>query len=146
MVSRIQPLIFLDFPEKEEELEILKYNVDFAPADLLELTVNFLQQAHHHNLNYSTRDGINIMRFALKLKHAQGTEIEAAFHQAVTQILGEGAENFEARASGLFFPKDVKDLGEFMTTEGDLEEDDDEDEDEDDDDDASPEAGGGRGP
>jgi len=146
MVSRIQPLIYLDFPEREEELEILKYNVDFAPTDLLQLTVNFLQQTHRHNLNYSTRDGINIMRFALKLTNAQGTELAAAFHQSVTQILGEGAENFEARASGLFFPKDVKDLGEFMTTEEDL---DDEDSDEDDDDDDTPgedatDAGGGR--
>ena len=143
MVSRIQPLVFVDFPDKEEELEILKYNVDFAPADLLELTVNFLQQAHRHNLNYSTRDGINIMRYALKLKHARGTPVEEAFHTAVTQILGEGAENFEERASGLFFPKDVKNLGEFMTTEEDLDDGDDEDDDDDAEGDA-PESGAGR--
>jgi len=130
MVSRIQPLVFVDFPEKDEELEILKYNVDFAPADLLELTVNFLQQAHRHNLNYSTRDGINIMRYALKLKHARHVPIEEAFHRSVTSILGEGAENFEERASGLFFPKDVKSLGDFMTSEDDLDDDDDDDDNE----------------
>jgi Cdc6-like AAA superfamily ATPase len=150
MVSRIQPLVFVDFPEKEEELEILKYNVDFAPDNLLELTVNFLQQAHRHNLNYSTRDGINIMRYALKLNNARNEPIEDAFHKAITQILGEGAENFEERASGLFFPKDMKKLGDFMTTEEDLEEgeeDEDEDEDDEDDDDSdgdTPEEGTGR--
>jgi Cdc6-like AAA superfamily ATPase len=138
MVSRIQPLVFVDFPERAEELEILKYNVDFAPADLLEITVNFLQEAHGHNLDYSTRDGINIMRYALKLEHARGTKREDAFHQAVKQILGEGAENFEQRAAGLFFPKDVKDLSQFMTTEEDVgEAADDEADDED-----APEAGG----
>jgi MoxR-like ATPase len=138
MVSRIQPVVFVDFPERDEELEILKYNVDFAPADLLDLTVNFLQQAHRHNLNYSTRDGINIMRYALKLKHAHETPIEEAFHRAVTQILGEGAENFEERASGLFFPKDVKNLGDFMTAEEDLDDEDD------DDDEGPPDASAGR--
>ena len=147
MVSRIQPLIFVDFPEREEELQILQYNVDFAPADLLELTVNFLQEAHRHNLGYSTRDGINIMRYSLKLHAARGTAIDAAFHQAVKQVLGDGAENFEERAAGLFFPKDLKDLSEFMTSEEDLdddeddEEDDDDAEDKDDTDDAEPPRG-----
>jgi len=133
MVSRIQPLVFVDFPERDEELQILQYNVDFAPADLLALTVNFLQEAHRHSLHYSTRDGINIMRYALKLNRARGTALDAAFHQAVQQVLGEGAENFEERAAGLFFPKDVKDLSEFMTSEEDLDDEDEDDSDEDDD-------------
>jgi len=147
MVSRIQPLVFVDFPERDEELQILQYNVDFAPADLLALTVNFLQEAHRHSLHYSTRDGINIMRYALKLNHARGTALDAAFHQAVQQVLGEGAENFEERAAGLFFPKDVKELSEFMTSEEDLDDEDDDDTDEDDDDDepeTEDDAGGGK--
>jgi hypothetical protein len=139
MVSRIQPLVFVDFPDRDEELQILQYNVDFAPADLLKLTVDFLQEAHGHNLNYSTRDGINVMRFALKLHHAQKTPIDDAFHQAVRQILGDGAENFEERAAGLFFPKDVKDLSEFVTQESDVEPEGEDDEDE------EPESGGGGG-
>ncbi|MBM4013753.1 MAG: AAA family ATPase [Planctomycetes bacterium] len=125
MVSRIQPLIFVDFPERDEELQVLQYNVDFAPAQLLELTVSFLQDAHRHNLDYSTRDGINIMRYALKLHGARKSPLEDAFHQAVKQILGDDAENFEQRAAGLFFPKDVKDVSEFMTSEEDLDEEDD---------------------
>ena len=127
MVSRIQPLIQVDFPDRDEELAILHYNVDFAPEELLALTVGFLQEAHGHNLDYSTRDGINIMRYALKLNHARDTKLEDAFHQAIKQILGDGAENFEERAAGLFFPKDVKDLSQFMTTDDDLDDEDDDD-------------------
>ena len=138
MVSRIQPLIFVDFPDRDEERQVLQYNVDFAPADLLELTANFLQEAHRHNLDYSTRDGINIMRYALKLHSARGTAIDAAFHQAVKQVLGDDAENFEERAAGLFFPKDIKDLSEFMTSDEDLD-------DEDDEDDTADEEGPGEG-
>lgn len=155
MVSRIQPLIFVDFPDRDEELQILQYNVDFAPADLLQLTVDFLQEAHRHNLNYSTRDGINVMRYALKLANARGTAIDAAFHQAVKQVLGEGAENFEERAAGLFFPKDLKELADFMTSDEDLDDDEDDEEEDDegdekgdgsggDKDDEAPPSGGGR--
>jgi hypothetical protein len=130
MVSRIQPLVAVDFPERDEELQILSYNVDFAPSDLLDLTVSFLQEAHRHNLDYSTRDGINVMRYALKLSHARrASGTEDAFERAVKQILGEGALKFEERAAGLLFPKDVKDLSEFMTREEDLEEGEDDDED-----------------
>lgn len=142
MVSRIQPLVAVDFPERDEELAILKYNVDFAPSSLLALTVDFLQSAHGHNLDYSTRDGINIMRYALKLSRHSGEDLEEAFHRAITQILGEGAENFEQRASGLFFPKDVKDLAQFMTREEDLEDEEEPDPDAEDDDGPSDDAEG----
>jgi MoxR-like ATPase len=101
MVSRIQPLVFVDFPEKEEELEILKYNVDFAPDNLLELTVNFLQQAHRHNLNYSTRDGINIMRYAMK-RLAQDPQHpmskDAAWQEALQKCLGDEALDLHSLA------------------------------------------------
>lgn len=123
MISRIQPLIQVDFPEREDELEILRYNVDFAPENLLELTVNFLQGAHRFNLNYSTRDGINIMRFALKLNHAQELSIDEAFQTSMAQILGEGADRFEERAAGLFFQSNTKDLSEFLTRDENLDED-----------------------
>jgi Mg-chelatase subunit ChlI len=120
MLSRIQPQIAVEFPEREEELEVLRYNVDFAPEDLLDLTVNFLQEAHRYNLNYSTRDGINIMRYSLKLRHAEGLSVEQAFPRAVEQVLGEGADRFEERAAGLLFPSNLKDLSQFMTRDEDL--------------------------
>jgi len=114
MLSRIQPLISVEFPERDEELLILRYNVDFAPDDLLSLTVDFLQEAHRYNLNYSTRDGINIMRYALKLHSAQNTPIDPAFHQSVDQILGQGADRFEERATGMLMQGNLQDLSDFF--------------------------------
>jgi len=64
--SRLQPQIFIDFPEREEELLILKANLPFADDDILEYVVDFLQSAHDANERYSVRDGINVARYALK--------------------------------------------------------------------------------
>jgi MoxR-like ATPase len=64
--SRLQPQIFIDFPEKDEELLILKTNLPFAEDEILEYVVDFLQSAHETEERYSVRDGINIARYALK--------------------------------------------------------------------------------
>ena len=64
--SRLQPRIFIDFPEAEEELLILKTNLPFADEDILNYVVDFLQSAHEADERYSVRDGINIARYALK--------------------------------------------------------------------------------
>ena len=64
--SRLQPQIFIDFPEREEERLILKTNLPFADEEILEYVVNFLQAAHETEERYSVRDGINIARYALK--------------------------------------------------------------------------------
>jgi MoxR-like ATPase len=64
--SRLQPQIFIDFPEREEELLILKANLPFAEEEILEYVVDFLQAAHDTDERYSVRDGINIARYALK--------------------------------------------------------------------------------
>ncbi len=64
--SRLQPRIFIDFPEREDEMLILKKNLPFADEDILEYVVDFLQAAHAANEPYSVRDGINIARYALK--------------------------------------------------------------------------------
>ena len=68
--SRIQPQIFLDFPERDEELKILAQNLPFANEDILNYVVNFLQLAHLADERYTVRDGINIARYALKLLNA----------------------------------------------------------------------------
>ena len=44
--SRLQPQILLDFPEREEELAILKENLPFADSQIVEYVTDFLQQAH----------------------------------------------------------------------------------------------------
>ena len=47
-------------------MAILKYHLPFAEDALLALTVEFLQQAHRLKLDFSPRDGINLLRFAIK--------------------------------------------------------------------------------
>jgi MoxR-like ATPase len=105
--SRIQPQIFLDFPEREEELKILSQNLPFADEDILNYVVNFLQLAHLADERYTVRDGINITRYALKLlktpeklkrlqvvSSSQGNEknkMIKKLRQAVSFILGEDA-------------------------------------------------------
>lgn len=65
--SRLQPQILIDFPEPDEERLILRYNLPFAPDEVLEYVVAFLRAAHHAGEPYTVRDGINVARFALKL-------------------------------------------------------------------------------
>lgn len=64
--SRLQPGIFLDFPDRPDELLILRKNLPFADDVILEYVVDFLQAAHAVNERYTVRDGINIARYALK--------------------------------------------------------------------------------
>ncbi len=64
--SRLQPQIYVDFPERDEELRILRSNLPFADDEILAYVVNFLQAAHDADEKYSVRDGINIARYALK--------------------------------------------------------------------------------
>ncbi|MEE8143183.1 MAG: hypothetical protein V3T77_08785, partial [Planctomycetota bacterium] len=93
---------------------ILRYNVNFAPEDLLRNCAEFLQESHRYRLDYSTRDGINIMRFALKLHEVRGTPLKEAFDRAVSQVLGEGAANFEERARGSLIDDNAIDFASFF--------------------------------
>jgi MoxR-like ATPase len=101
--SRLQPQIFIDFPEPEEEHLILKRNLPFAPEDILLYVVHFLQRAHAANERYTVRDGINIARYALKLLESQnGFLKEVASRErrlqslrlSVDMILGEKALDY----------------------------------------------------
>jgi MoxR-like ATPase len=89
--SRLQPQIYIDFPEAEEELQILKENLPFAGKKILEYVVGFLQRAHRADELYSVRDGINIARYALKMMHTTGQEPRDLLPLAVEGILGEEA-------------------------------------------------------
>src|SRR5690349_12693759 len=81
--SRLQPQIYIDFPEAEEELLILKENLPFAGSRILRYVVDFLQRAHAADELYSVRDGINIARYALKMMQASGQEHKALLPLAV---------------------------------------------------------------
>ena len=76
--SRLQPRIFIDFPERDEELLIMKANLPFADEEVLEYVVDFLQASHEANERYSVRDGINIARYALKRLYESGERMTSA--------------------------------------------------------------------
>ena len=87
--SRIQPGIFIDFPSESEELSILKENVPFAPDELLQYVVTFLQAAHKAGQSHTIRDGINISRYAFKLMEATKKNAADAFDQSCKMVLKE---------------------------------------------------------
>lgn len=92
--SRLQPQIYLDFPEAEEERRILRENLPFVDEVILEYVVSFLQRAHLHQENYTIRDGINIARYAAKriksLSNHQ-TGVDNLLREAVLMTLGDEA-------------------------------------------------------
>ena len=47
-------------------MAILQYHLPFAEPEMLAMTVEFLQQAHELKLDFSPRDGINLLRYAMK--------------------------------------------------------------------------------
>ena len=98
--SRLQPQIFIDFPEAEEERLILQQNLPFADQDLITYVVAFLQLAHQASERYTVRDGINVARYALKLSRSdqdRGKDpqsIEPYVMRAVHMILGPSAVEY----------------------------------------------------
>jgi MoxR-like ATPase len=98
ILSRLQPTLTLGFPDHDDEMAILKYHLPFAAADLLALTVEFLQQAHALKLDFSPRDGINLLRFAIK-RMAQDADHplsrDEAWRESLLCVLGEEAADLE---------------------------------------------------
>lgn len=101
ILSRLQPTLSLGHPNRTDEMAILQYHLPFADVDLLNLTVEFLQQSHELKLDFSTRDGINVLRFALKQlaedpSHPLGKD--AIWRQSLVQCLGDEAEDLQSLA------------------------------------------------
>src|SRR5512138_14935 len=94
--SRLQPQLFIDFPEADEELLILKENLPFAGERLLRYVVEFLQRSHGADELYSVRDGINIARYALKMMQATERDAKELLPLAVERILGDEALRYLA--------------------------------------------------
>ncbi|HUU79808.1 MAG TPA: MoxR family ATPase [Acidobacteriota bacterium] len=101
--SRLQPQIYIDFPERDEELLILKSNLPFADQEILNYVVEFLQVAHEADERYSARDGINIARYALKRLAESGEKLAGAarkkrvvlyLKEAASMILDTTASNY----------------------------------------------------
>lgn len=101
ILSRLQPTLSLGHPNRDDEMAILRYHLPFADDQMLNLTVDFLHQAHTLNLDFSTRDGINLLRFAIK-RLAQNPEHpvahDDAWREALEKCLGEDAADLESLA------------------------------------------------
>ncbi|HBY61135.1 MAG TPA: ATPase [Solibacterales bacterium] len=97
--SRLQPQITIDFPEREEEYEILRENLPFSEEQILLYVTEFLQQAHAAEERYTVRDGITIGRYATKLRKAQdaGLVLREALHLAIEETLGAEALRYVPR-------------------------------------------------
>ena len=98
--SRLQPQIFIDFPERDEEMLILKANLPFADEEILNYVADFLEISHDANERYSVRDGINIARYALKrlcnkgIDPSSSDEIMDFMIEAATMILDPVAAKY----------------------------------------------------
>lgn len=101
ILSRLQPTLALSHPSRRDEMAILKYHLPFADEEMLNLTVEFLQEAHKLKLDFSTRDGINVLRYALKRiaqdpKHPLSKD--RAWQESLKNCLGEDALDLQALA------------------------------------------------
>ncbi len=98
--SRLQPQILLDFPDEEEEKQILAKHLPFADDMILEYVTGFLQRAHAADERYTVRDGINIVRYALKRLRQEGLggDLEEALCESISGVLGDEALGYLAES------------------------------------------------
>lgn len=109
--SRLQPQIYIDFPERDEELEILRSNLPFSDEEVLDYVVEFLQTAHEADERYSVRDGINIARYALKrLVDSRERLTEEARRRKTLSYLKEAASMILDHTASEYFRDIVDDL------------------------------------
>ena len=96
--SRLNPRISVEFPNKIDELKILKYNLPFASDQILEYCVEFLQNSHDHGEPTTIRDGINILRYYMKSRIMNNKKKESLnkkeFKQTISHILDDLAIKF----------------------------------------------------
>lgn len=101
ILSRLQPTLQLGFPNRDDEMAILEYHLPFCQAEMLGMTVDFLQHSHELKLDFSPRDGINLLRFAMK-RLAQDPEHpvsqDVAWREALEKCLGAEALDLETLA------------------------------------------------
>lgn len=102
ILSRLQPTLTLGFPDRQDELEILRYHLPFAEPALLEMTVDFLQKAHGLKLDYSPRDGIHLLQYMIKRlaqdpKHPLSRD--RAWKEALQVVLGDEAQDLDRLAA-----------------------------------------------
>jgi MoxR-like ATPase len=120
ILSRLQPTLKLGSPNKQDELAILKYHLPFAENDMLQLTVDFLQRSHQLDLDFSPRDGIHILQYAIK-RLSQNPDHplskDTIWQEAISKVLGEEAldldnlaENKQRALGGQQLPMGLSDF------------------------------------
>src|SRR5688500_2916453 len=86
--SRLMPQIQVDFPDEDEERAILASQVPFAEEEVLAYVLGFLRRAHEADLRYTVRDGINLVRYAMKLlRRGEAESSRAAVERALSLTL-----------------------------------------------------------
>lgn len=101
ILSRLQPTLTLNMPKAEDEMAILKYHLPFAESELLEMTVNFLQKSHQLDLEFSPRDGLHILQYAMKrLIQDKDHPIakDTIWKESIQKILGDDALDLDEMA------------------------------------------------
>lgn len=101
ILSRLQPTLPLSFPSREDEVSILEYHLPFCSAEMLAMTVDFLQHSHELKLDFSIRDGINLLRYAMKRIQQDPdhpVNKDQAWREALAKCLGEEALDLERLA------------------------------------------------
>lgn len=90
--SRLNPQIFLNFADIETEARIVRYAVPYLEDNLLTLLVSFLAISHKYEETYSVRDGIQIAKYAQRLRSLnKELTLPKALKASVYAILGEDA-------------------------------------------------------
>jgi hypothetical protein len=101
ILSRLQPTLALTYPNKQDEMSILQYHLPFAEVDMLAMTVEFLQKSHELKLDFSTRDGINLLRFAMKRMYQDAdhpVNKDERWQEALQSCLGQEALDLDSLA------------------------------------------------
>ncbi len=102
ILSRLQPTLPLSMPDYQDEMAILQYHLPFAENDLMQMTVDFLQKSHQLDLDFSPRDGLHILQYAMKRlsqDHTHPLSKDAVWQEAVSRVLGEDALDLDGLAS-----------------------------------------------
>jgi MoxR-like ATPase len=124
IMSRLQPGIDVPFPNRADEIAILRYALPFCDDTVLTMCVEYLQKAHGLELPYSIRDGINAIRYTLKCKKSDArADTKKLFEQSLRQILGAEALDLDSlaakrAASGEHIPN-MK-MGDFFFPDNDM--------------------------
>jgi hypothetical protein len=102
ILSRLQPTLHMNMPSYEDEIEILRYHLPFSEEELLKMTVEFLQKSHQLDLEFSPRDGIHILQYALKrLSQEKDHPLskDDVWNESISKVLGEDAMDLDSLAA-----------------------------------------------